>query len=144
MITTMRRPCCSCGCQQRALFPPSPPWGAFGFTGAESRADNEALLWGVETVQPESSDFFYSPFHSQIWSSTHSEGLSQPPVTEVETHPLSDSSFIAALSKYWCWKYIFYIHSLKVPSTAAELHDLTSSLSVTLVIFFLSIPVVCL
>lgn len=139
---TMSRPCCSCGCQQRALFSPSPRRGAFGFTGAERRdeswADNEALLWGVETVQSESSDFFYSLFHHQMWSWTPSERLKQPHVTEVETHPLSDSSFIAALSKYWCWKYIFYIHSLKVRRTAAELQDLTSSFSVTLVIFFLS------
>lgn len=104
----------------------------------ESWADNEALLWGVETVQSESSDFFYSLFHHQMWSWTPSERLKQPHVTEVETHPLSDSSFIAALSKYWCWKYIFYIHSLKVRRTAAELQDLTSSFSVTLVIFFLS------
>lgn len=64
---------------------------------------------------------------ASVWSSLTSQ-----------THPLSDSSFIAALSKYWCWKYIFYIHSLKVRRTAAELQDLTSSFSVTLVIFFLS------
>lgn len=64
---------------------------------------------------------------ASVWSSLTSQ-----------THPLSDSSFIAALSKYWCWKYIFYIHSLKVRRTAAELHELTSSFSVTLVIFFLS------